>query len=550
MRAGDPRTTAIRTSRWCWVISLPLFALFVAYFGLHCFRYPWSGDIDRHVASVASFYRSLSSPPHEAIALPEGDSEVHTPYILAVAIAGRSLGITPFRALQLAGVANLVLYVLAIVLFFRTFSSTAAWPLGPLAFLVVSLFVRDELFHWSSETSFVAVRLTQAYPSFFAWGLALVLFSVGERYLRSNQSILLIVVLLAAPFLLISHPLTGSWAILMLVVLGAVSLATLGAHANGTEVPRWSLVPRVLTLFAVVAVSIGLATRWPYFELLRPGGLLGTVEESTFADHPFYDFRSVYVPALISSFLFLRHRMNLFLLAGFVSTCAALAAFRTAGWDYGNRYAFFMAFFAQVAVAESVALVGAYLLRGRASGRAILSSWPSRALLVASVGAATILALSSNGIRRAAREGEPLLGFGELLQRQPTHAAYYARMGFLLNYLDESDVVLMPVEHAAWDLSSLTGARVIAAPFSFRVPDFEQRVRDVNRFFAPTATPEERNAIVARYGVTAVLLVPSMQGLHPLLEESLGRAISFPEGYVLFYTREGSRRHARRATGT
>jgi len=110
--------------------------------------------------------------------------------------------------------------------------------------------------------------------------------------------------------------------------------------------------------------------------------------------------------------------------------------------------------------------------------------------------------------------------------------------------------VLMPVEHAAWDLSSLTGARVIAAPFSFRVPDFEQRVRDVNRFFAPTATPEERNAIVARYGVTAVLLVPSMQGLHPLLEESLGRAISFPEGYVLFYTREGSRRHARRATGT
>lgn len=41
------------------------------------------------------------------------------------------------------------------------------------------------------------------------------------------------------------------------------------------------------------------------------------------------------------------------MIAGFIATFAALQAFRSLGFDYGNRYAFFQAFFAQALVAEA-----------------------------------------------------------------------------------------------------------------------------------------------------------------------------------------------------
>jgi hypothetical protein len=77
--------------------------------------------------------------------------------------------VTPYRALQLAGVANLVFYAWAVWFFFRTYSVVRRSWVAPAAFLLVSLFLRNRLFLWASETSFASVRLIQAYPSFFAW---------------------------------------------------------------------------------------------------------------------------------------------------------------------------------------------------------------------------------------------------------------------------------------------------------------------------------------------------------------------------------------------
>jgi hypothetical protein len=90
---------------------------FVLYFGIHCFRYPWVGDLHRHVACVASLYRDFLHPSHEAMPIPGTQSDVHTPYIVAVAGVGKLLGVTPYRALQLIGVFNLVLYAWAVWFF-------------------------------------------------------------------------------------------------------------------------------------------------------------------------------------------------------------------------------------------------------------------------------------------------------------------------------------------------------------------------------------------------------------------------------------------------
>src|SRR5256885_4888719 len=100
------------------VVGLTGLVLFVAYFGLHCFRYPWVGDIGRHCATVASLYRDLGHPTHEAMLLPGSTSEVHTPYMVGIAALGRGMGVTPYRALQLAGLLNLAFYAAAIWFFF------------------------------------------------------------------------------------------------------------------------------------------------------------------------------------------------------------------------------------------------------------------------------------------------------------------------------------------------------------------------------------------------------------------------------------------------
>jgi hypothetical protein len=205
-------------------------AIFVAYFGVHCFRYPRMGDHLRHVASVASLYRNFAHPPHEAMPLPGTDSEVHTPYIVTVAGTGRALGLTPYGALELAGVLNLIFYTWSVWFFFRTFSVVPHSPIPPVAFLVISLFLRNRVYYWASETSFASMRLIQAYPSLFAWAIALTLFAVAERHFRRQRVVSLAGISFLVVILALSHNITASWVGGILVVqAGTVTFARDGS---------------------------------------------------------------------------------------------------------------------------------------------------------------------------------------------------------------------------------------------------------------------------------------------------------------------------------
>lgn len=126
------------------------------------------------------------------------------------------------------------------------------------------------------------------------------------------------------------------------------------------------------------------------------------------------------------------------------------------------------------------------------------------------------------------------MSFGELLSLPPTNPAYSAQLGEVGRRLNASDVVLMPVEHEAWNIASITGARVVASLFAYRVPDFPARVRDVTRFFAPGRSPAERVEILRRYGVTKVLLTQSVRGREAKLTLELGPPIARFRSLVLF----------------
>jgi hypothetical protein len=498
--------------------------LFVVYFGIHCFRYPWGGDLLRHSASVSSLYRNFAHPSHEAMAVAGNQSEVHTPYIVAVATAGRMLGVTPYRALQLAGVANLLLYAWAVWFFFRTFSLLPGSWVPPVVFLLVSLFLRNRLFWWASETSFASIRLIQAYPSLFGWAVALTAFSLAERYLRRPRFAYLAVLVVLVWSLVLSHNLTGSWVVL---ILGLRALLALFAAPKERRL--------AFALGATVAGAIALTPIWPYFDIFGARGLLGIPEASEFGDHPFRDLAGLYALALPAAGVFLRFRKHVFWVAGFVATFAALQLFRSLGFDYGNRYAFFQAFFAQAIVAEAAGLSIAILLRQRWRLPEDFSVQPAlRAAAISYLGAVILLTVAAPAAWEERREDRGLLSFAQLAESPPTHDAYYAQLGEIGRHLSGNDVVMMPVEHATWNVAAITGAHVVVSPFAYRVPDYADRVRDVARYFSPGCPASERHRIARRYGVTKVLVTLRYLDRAVELAGALGQPIAQTPTLTLF----------------
>jgi len=505
-------------------LGLAALLLFVLYFGLHCFRYPRAFDHLRHTASVASLYRDFTHPTHEAMPVPGNQSEVHTPYIVGIAAVGRGLGVTPYRALQLAGVANLVFYVWAIWFFFRTFSLLRGSWAPPVVFLLVSLFLRNRVFSWASETSFASVRLIQAYPSFFAWGAALTAFALGERFLRRPRAAPLAGIVVLIWTLVLSHNLTASWVAGILVLRACLELAGRGKKRRHT-----------FLLLGSIALAIALALPWPYFDVRASSGLLRIPEGSEFGDHPFRDMAGLYALALPAAVFFLLRRRHLFWIASFAATFLGLQAFRALGFDYGNRYAFFQAFFAQAFIAEATGFAVALLLPRTERLPEHLRIGPAlRTALLLFGGATVLLTATAPAVREESRAGRPLLTLRELAALLPTHDVYYGRLGEVGRKLGPADVVMMPVEHAAWDVSAITGARVVASLFAYRVPDYGTRFRDVARFFSAGLSGDERAAILRRYRATKVLLTPKVLDRAGEFGAELGPPVARTETLILF----------------
>src|SRR5439155_23469537 len=82
---------------------------FVIYYSIQVFRNPWDGDIHVYLAVVHALYVDPWLPRHEAIAVEGAYSVMYSPYMVLIAIMGKILQVSPYRAIQLAGVANLLL---------------------------------------------------------------------------------------------------------------------------------------------------------------------------------------------------------------------------------------------------------------------------------------------------------------------------------------------------------------------------------------------------------------------------------------------------------
>lgn len=508
---------------------------FVIYYGIDVFRYQWVGDIHLYLAGVHALYVEPWLPKHEAIAVEGVYSAIYTPYLVLIGVVGKTLHVSPYRALQLAGVANLLIYAGAIVLFFRTFASNPKSPWPPLIFIGVTLFLRSENYTWSSETSHQTIRLIQAYPSLLGWALAMVAFVLVERVVRGiHVRATLAALTLLIAFLLLSHMITATW------VVGIVGLRALYAVADtwyrtsrqgesGSSAALRETVTIAGSIFAAIVAAVCLSLLWPYYSLFLLAKFGSVTEGAPFGSRPVQIFPAVYALGLLAAISAITSRRHMFWIVAFVATTGAWAFSRLAHIDYGDRYVFFMAFFPQIMIADAASL---------AIERVWRQTYDHKQQRLAQIIAGTYLVALGITILRAptmqGQWGDVVRGPAILWRRPATEQAYYDHWEPLRAAIKPGDVVMVPLLLAGYDIAAVTGARTVAVTNTPAVPDIADRTSSVERFFSKEASAETRLSELKRWHANKIVLVGPALKLAPDIEALFGAPLWRNETAIVY----------------
>jgi len=230
---------------------LVLGLVLVVLLGAQTVNRQWSTDYWVHQAAVETFRHDLLDPPEE-LTKADFPSPSYTPYTFVLAAVARGTGLASITVLQMAAIANLVLFLVGFELFVSALTGrrrVAFWAL--LATLVCWGF---DPWRWSGLLNLNSIGFGLPYPSMFATGLALVVGWALLRYDDSGSVAWLAVVAPGFAAVALTHPFTGVW-----------SLVMLGAVVVHRRLYRRS---RVVPLAVAAAVAVGLVLVWPYYSFV------------------------------------------------------------------------------------------------------------------------------------------------------------------------------------------------------------------------------------------------------------------------------------------
>jgi hypothetical protein len=465
---------------------------------IRCVTYEGGSDYWEHSAALHALLQKPWRPDNPFVASHVPSSRFGPQFVL-VALVARALHLDALGAMSLATIANTVLFLCAVRVFFATYFHHR---LASLYGLLVMFFGWWQGFHYSNVYALNVFFTVASYPSTTALGLSLLGFALTVRLLRAELTrphLALACLSLWMAGVFIIHPLTAT-------------LALSGVGVLAVAEPNVPFRVRV-ELVAALLLGLALSHFWPYFSpwrVVRGGptlsaGWAGPSVPSIPGLHLKPELHAFYEPRALLSALglsaiallglpyFLVERRRWFVGFGALSMLLPFAVNAFIDLPLGHRFVLLAAVYLQVGVV--------WLLLKVTTGYA--GAWPFLtrpwARLVCSLCVfALLFVFVTHGVL--------------LAHSQVDSPRFYRRM--------ESPVVsnMRAIAEAAGP-----GAVVLANPLlSWPLPTFGPKVltlfhddplvldlttreHDVARFLGP-ASNEERRQILARYRVTHVLL--------------------------------------------
>ncbi len=460
------------------------------------FTHKLNNDFWEHSAAIREWMGDLWHPRNPHLMTDIG-SPRYMPYFFVLAILGNVLGLEAIDVLKIAAIFNIALLTLGVFLFFRVYFRS---HLAPVIGLVVLLTAWGTGWTWSNVTQLRTLFYVGPYPSTFCFALTLVCLWLQTRMLRSDAPPIKHHIALAAlvAVLVASHPLTGSFAIVSLLLLALFH-------------PRVRFGTRAGLAIAVV-LGLGLAELWPYYSVLKVtlgvsggeakswvdgGAIAWDARPRLLLKHPFYNPVQVLLalgPILVG-FLCLgflaRQREHRFILFGAIAMLTPYAVNLVYPIPLGHRFLLFAIFFLHLALVWAVVgcLDRAYsgLESGRTRGAAKVA--------LGGIGAVIALGLIFNTAFAVVDVRQRLAG----QDRMPAHIAEIVRSV-------PRDGVVMARPILAWPIPTFAGKVISLFHRNPMVPDMAERDRSVTLFFDPASSAAERAQILRDYSVSHVLI--------------------------------------------
>jgi alpha-1,6-mannosyltransferase len=444
---------------------------------------PWGDDLTLHLSVLR---RLLGNPLHPGNPVLDegGGSAYYSPYTVALAFAGKPLGLSAISLYRFATLANALLLMAGLHRFVRTLTQ-ARWA-PPLALIGMLLWWGTTAIAFSGYQSLDSLIDCAAYPSTIGTALALHLWAWLNRCELRPRPLAGLGALLGA--LLLVHQFT------------AVS-ATAGAAAI--------LVARHRELRgrrAVLAVAAGLATCaavigvWPYYHLWAVGrGQLHLLDP---IHHALYQHIGAWyllaLPGLLALGLRLRRSKTDVLALMFAAIGAVVLLGWVSGhWSFGRSWPMLI-LVVQVALAVHLAQLPRERVRARVA-------WGLPVAVATAVGlwaqSGALLVAMPSALRA---DVMAVIGHHPGVEELP-HADW------LENYLKPTDVVLANVSLAQFEVAA-HGAYNVSSPWYLpEISETEDKVRAraVEMLLSPDTSAAERSSLLAEYHVGWLLLMSS-----------------------------------------
>ncbi len=456
-----------------WWLSAVVFAAMLA----QNLNQYWAGDFWEHAAVVRELVRHPWAPGHPLFGI-GAPHPYFSPYALGVALIARLTRLPAVTALAVLGMANLIGLLVAFYLFVSALLSSRAAFFGLLFTLLLWGF---SPWRYSGFLHLSALGFVLPYPSIFAMWLMLFTLYALLRYREHGSVGWAAVIVVGAPIVLLTHPITG--------IMLAAGLIAFSARLAVRQPRRFVGLGAAVLLASAAGVSL-----WPYYPFFR---LIATGSETYAVPNlAMYDgaFQRAW-PALIGA-PFVVRRLAADKLDGLGLFVLTLSILYALGGLISNgplgRVLPALVLGLHLALADAVAN---FEDRLRAiPARAQLRYLYGAIALVAAIGLANAAPALLRVVPRPLLPGR-LRADPRLERELDTYTLLASQVG--------GDDVVMADLNVGRHVPAFAGKVVAFIDPEAFVPDQESRRQAVFRFF-DEASADEREAIITRYGVKFV----------------------------------------------